>query len=49
MILKMCFIQVLRIGDILVWIRISVSLINDPDLDPAPDPAIFVSDLKTAK
>jgi hypothetical protein len=28
--LKMCFIQVLRIGDILVWIRIrgSVSLIN---------------------
>jgi hypothetical protein len=44
------FRSMLRIRDILVRIRISgsIPLITDPDptLDPAPDPAIFVSFLQ---
>ncbi len=43
---------VLRIYDILVWIRIRIRvpmpLTMDPDLDADPDPSIFIIDLQDA-
>jgi hypothetical protein len=44
-------VSVLRIHDILAWIRIrrSMPLTNGPDSDPDPDAAIFVTDLQDAK
>jgi hypothetical protein len=48
--LNCVFLAVLRIHDILVWIRIrirgSMPLINDPDADP--DPSLFITDLQDA-
>ncbi len=47
-----CMVQtaVLRIRDILVWIRIRIrgSMLLTEDPHPDPDPAIFVTDLQDA-
>jgi hypothetical protein len=51
---KRVCLPVMRIHDILVWIRIriwirgSMPLTNDPDPDADSDPAIFVIDLQDA-